>query len=182
MKTALVIIDMLNDFIRPGRSLYVPGSETIVPVVRELAAAFRARSLPVIHLTDAHAQDDPEFADWPPHAVRGTVGGQIVAELTPLPGDIVIPKTAIDTFKEPAFAETLAALGVERLTVCGVATEYCVRSAVLGGRGRGYEVLAVADAVKPVDRSPGDGAAAVAEMTAAGALFVTAREAVSRLD
>jgi nicotinamidase-related amidase len=182
MKTALVIIDMLNDFIRPGRSLYVPGAEAIVPVIRELAAAVRARGLPVIQLTDAHAPDDPEFAGWPAHAVRGTVGAQIVAELSPAPEDLVIPKTFIDTFREPAFPAALQDLGVERLLLAGVASEYCVLSTALGALRRGIEVLVVGDAIRAVERKPGDGARAVAEMAAAGAIFVTAREAVSRLD
>ena len=73
-KTAVIVVDMLNDFVKPGAPLEVPKTRTIISSIRDQVAKARAEQRPVIFICDAHAADDPEFSrmGWPPHAVKGT--------------------------------------------------------------------------------------------------------------
>lgn len=167
-RTALVIIDMVNDFVRPGGALHVPGAEGCAPAISSLRKAFHAVGGLVLFLCDAHDPLDPEFENWPAHSIRGSQGAQVVTELAPEPGDIVVPKCCIDTFEQPQFPALLACGKIETIIVTGVATEYCVLATAVGGRRRGYDVIVVEDAVKGVDKKPGDVDEAVRAMREAG--------------
>lgn len=181
MSKTLVIIDMLNDFVEQGAPLHVPGAQGLIDPIAGLRRAFHAAGLPVVYLRDAHAPNDPEFDEWPPHAVRGTRGSEVVEELAPGPQDILISKAHIDTFKEAAFPQTLEKLGTTRLYVAGVATEQCVLQTVLGAVKRGLEAVVVSDCVAGVAKESGDVARAQSAMREARAEFMTAREAAAEL-
>ena len=85
-KTALIVIDMLNDFLDPGGSLYAGAqAREIIPFVAQKIAEFRAQGQVVIFVCDAHAPDDPEFGVFPAHAVKGSWGARIIPELPPAP-------------------------------------------------------------------------------------------------
>src|SRR3990172_4472240 len=90
--TALLIVDMLNDFVREGAPLRVPEAEKTIPVIQCVRAMAHSAGAPVIYLCDSHRPDDPEFRAWGPHALRGTKGAEVIVELTPRPDDIVIRK------------------------------------------------------------------------------------------
>src|SRR5919108_5522769 len=99
MKRALVVVDMIEDFVHESGALYCgPSMQRIVPVIqRELTRARRERE-PVVYLTDNHLPDDREFEVFPPHAIVGTPGSRIVPEVAARPEDIVIPKRRYSGF------------------------------------------------------------------------------------
>src|ERR1019366_6978829 len=90
MKTVFFDIDSQLDFLYPAGALYVSGAERVVPTIARLNRYAAAHGIPVISTTDAHAEDDPEFRQWPPHCVAGTIG-QHKAEATLLEKRLVVP-------------------------------------------------------------------------------------------
>ena len=98
-KKALIVADMLNDFLDPGGSLYVgTQAREIIPFVSRKIAEFRAQGGVVIFVCDAHAPDDREFRYFPAHAVKGSWGAEIIPELPPGPGDYRVEKTRYSAF------------------------------------------------------------------------------------
>jgi len=125
-KRALLVIDMLDDFLLPGAPLEVPAGREVIPnIAREIAAA-RAEGAPVVYVCDRHAPDDREFAQWPPHAVVGTPGADVIKELAPQPGDVMVPKTTLSGFYRTDLEARLKELRVQSLTITGVLTDICV--------------------------------------------------------
>src|SRR5207244_11189727 len=93
MKRALVVVDMIEDFVHEGGALYCgPSMARIVPVIQKEIARARGAAESVVYLTDNHLPDDAEFQMFPPHAIAGTKGAEIVPELAPGKDDVVIPK------------------------------------------------------------------------------------------
>lgn len=146
-KEALLVIDMLEDFLAPGASLEVPAGREVIPAIRKRIEKARREGTPVVYVCDAHAPDDKEFSVWPPHAVAGTEGARVVEALAPKEDDLVIPKTTLSAFYETGLDEALGTLGVGRLTITGVVTNICVLYAVFDALVRGYEVSVPADCV-----------------------------------
>ena len=130
-KTALIVIDMLNDFLDPGGSLYVGAqAREIIPFVARKIAEFRAPGRVVIFVCDAHAPDDPEFGAFPAHAVKGSWGAGIIPELTPAPGDYRVEKTRHSAFDDTNLDDILKQEQVEEVHLVGVLTSICVLSTV----------------------------------------------------
>jgi nicotinamidase/pyrazinamidase len=163
MPTAFLDVDTQLDFVYPAGALYGPGAERIVPAIERLNRYAAAHSFPVLSTTDAHAEDDPEFASWPPHCIAGTIG-QHKPAATLLEKRIVIPnhdaefslegaqqivleKQTIDAFATRTLSRLLDALPADRFVVYGVLTEICVFCAARGLLARKKQVLVVADAV-----------------------------------
>uniref|UniRef100_I2PWD1 Nicotinamidase-like amidase n=1 Tax=Desulfovibrio sp. U5L TaxID=596152 RepID=I2PWD1_9BACT len=178
---ALIIVDMLNDFITPGGRLYFAGGSRVVEPVARLRAAFRTAGAPVLYDNDAHPEDSAEFRTWPPHCVAGTAGARIVDALAAGPGDIVFHKDALSLFSEPLAADLLRCLGAHTLYVTGVATEYCVKEAVLGALAHGFAVVVVVDAIAGAELEAGDGERAMEAMRLAGAAFASTGQVVAEL-
>lgn len=150
-KEALLVIDMLNDFCLEGAPLYVPSTRTAIPNIAREAARARAEGVPVVYVCDAHAPDDPEFANWPPHAVRGTDGSLVVEELLPLPGDEVVYKTTLLGFYATRLDDVLKGLSVGTLTITGCVTNICVMYIATEAAVRGYRVRVRKDCVAGID-------------------------------
>jgi nicotinamidase/pyrazinamidase len=130
-KTALIVADMLNDFLDPKGSLYV-GSQAreIIPFIAQKLADFRAEGGVVIFVCDAHAPNDREFRLFPPHAVKGTWGAQVIPELTPAPSDYQVEKTRYSAFARTELDELLKQEEVTEVQVVGVLTSICVMETV----------------------------------------------------
>lgn len=186
-----VDVDTQRDFIDPDGALAVAGAGAIRPNLARLTRFARERGIPVLATACAHEPGDPEFRTFPPHCLVGTPGQGRIAE-TAWPGSLVLevgdpvpaapaahltlPKREYDVFSRPDLGAVLDVYGRGRPTfvVYGVATDYCVRCAVLGLLGRGGAVAVVADAVRAVD--PAGEADAFREFVAAGAwLTLTGR-------
>ncbi|PIQ27072.1 isochorismatase [bacterium (Candidatus Blackallbacteria) CG17_big_fil_post_rev_8_21_14_2_50_48_46] len=187
MNTPFVFVDIDTqfDFMRPEGGLYVPGAEGLEPGLARLIQHARSHGIPIVASADAHAPDDPEFSQFPPHCVKGTSGQKRVeatriaeAQILPnTPSDfnpeesqaLVLEKTVFDIFGNPNAEAVFQAWAPERCYVFGVATDYCVRAAALGLRQRGYTVTVIEDAIKAV--TPEGEARTLEEMRAAGVHF-----------
>jgi nicotinamidase/pyrazinamidase len=159
-REALLVIDMLNDFVLPGAPLEVPETRTVMKNIgREIRNA-RNAGRPVIYLCDSHAPDDKEFRKfgWPPHAVKGTKGAEVVAELAPGQGDVVIPKTTYSGFYGTSLEGTLQKLGVDGLRLTGCVTHICVLFTAADAVLRDYAVTVVQDGVAGIAKEDHDAA------------------------
>ncbi len=151
---------MLNDFVLEGAPLEVPDTRTIIPVIKEEIRKAHAAGNPVIYLCDAHAPNDREFTKfgWPAHAVKGTGGAEIVDELRPGKGDIVIHKTTYSGFYGTDLDATLRRLGISALRLTGDVTHICVLFTASDAVLRDYRVTVVEDAVAGLAREDHDAA------------------------
>jgi nicotinamidase/pyrazinamidase len=178
---ALLVIDMQVDFL-PGGALGVANGHEVVAPINHLIELFTAQGLPVFASRDWHPDEHCSFAarggPWPPHCVAGTPGAEFAAELA-LPDDAVVISKAdsADVDAYSAFAGTelsaqLRAREVVRVTVCGLATDYCVLNTVTDALEEGFDTLIVPEAMRAVDVTPGDGSRAQDRMVARGAVPV----------
>ena len=178
---ALLVIDMQVDFL-PGGALGVAGGHETVAPINHLIELFQARGLPVVASRDWHPGDHCSFAaqggPWPAHCVAGSPGAGFAAELA-LPDDaIVISKAdtpqvdAYSAFAGTELSSELRAREITRVTVCGLATDYCVLNTVSDALEEGFTTLIVPEAMRAVDVKPGDGSRAMDRMVARGAVPV----------
>ena len=147
VKKALIIIDLLNDFVNEGAPLAVPNISTIVgPIKREIEEA-RKSNYPIIFLCDCHDEDDREFRLFPAHAKKGTRGANVIDELKPEGNDILVRKSSFSGFYDTVLDETLKKLSVGKIILTGTVTNICVLYTAIDAIMRGYEVDVVKDAV-----------------------------------
>lgn len=152
MKRALVVIDMIEDFAHEGGALYCgPTMGRIIPVIQNELARARAAGEPVIYLTDNHVPDDAEFEVFPPHAIVGTPGAEIIPELAPDETDDVIPKRRYSGFFGTDLDITLREKRVDTLRLVGDCTNICVLFTAADARNLGYAVEVVRDGVTSFD-------------------------------
>jgi len=200
-KSAIVLweVDTQADFMLPGGKLYVPGAETKIPNMERLVNAAGQAEILLVSSTDQHAPDDPEFARFPPHCVRGTSGAQIVPQLkrnkiltianapdAAIPSNpfdfqqINLEKQTLDVFDNPAADKILHRLPANcEFIVFGVVTEFCVRLAAKGLLERGRRVALVTDAVETLDRK--EGQKTLHELEQRGASLVSTDDALRLL-
>ena len=150
--TALVVVDMLVDFVEDGGKLYCgPAARAIIPRIQEEVRRARDRGEMVIYLCDRHRSDDSEFELFPPHCVEGTRGAEVCGELTPQPGDRVIAKRRFSGFAGTDLDLTLREKCITGLRLTGVCTNICVLYTAADARMLGYAVDIVGDAVASFD-------------------------------
>lgn len=182
-RDALVIVDVQNDFC-PGGALAVAAGDAVVPVLNRYAERFARAGAAIYASRDWHPERTRHFAAWggawPPHCVQGTRGAEFQPGLALPPTTEVVSKgmdpdaDAYSAFQAQTpsgkpFPEALAARGVRRLFVGGLATDYCVKATVLDALRHGFETFVLEDASRAVDVTPGDGDRALDEMRQAGA-------------
>jgi len=148
-KKALLVIDMLNDFVREGSPLEVPDTRKVIPAIKREIESARREGRHIIYICDSHEPDDIEFKrfKWPVHAVKGTIGAQIIDELKPSNSDIIIEKTTYSGFYRTKLDSTLKALGIRALRLTGCVTHICVLFTASDAVLRGYDVEVVEDGV-----------------------------------
>jgi nicotinamidase/pyrazinamidase len=184
-------VDTQIDFLYPAGALYVPGAEHIMGALARLNRHAAEHGRLVISTMDAHAEDDPEFRQWPPHCVVGTLGQQkpaatllgkrMVIPNSPSHADslgvqpgveqVLLEKQALDCFTNVNLAQTLASLGAKRYVVYGVVTEICVKFAAFGLLRTGARVELVTDAVRGLDESAA--AEMIQTLTSQGGVLTT---------
>ncbi|MFX0097707.1 MAG: cysteine hydrolase family protein [Candidatus Hodarchaeota archaeon] len=142
---ALLIIDMLNDFIKENSILEVPRGRDIIPNIQQLISKAKEERIPVIYVCDAHEIDDNEFLEFKPHAVKGTEGAEVVEELRPQKGDIIIEKTKFDGFYSTELNRILKELKVNSLIITGVLTDICILYTTASARMREYKTYVVSN-------------------------------------
>lgn len=148
-KEALLIIDMLNDFVLEGAPLEVPETRKVIPTIKREIEVARKEDKPVVYICDIHEPDDKEFSKfgWPPHAVKGTEGAKVVKDLKPEEGDIIIEKTTYSGFYKTKLDETLKKLGVDSLRLTGCVTHICIMFTASDAVLRDYKVTVVENGV-----------------------------------
>jgi nicotinamidase/pyrazinamidase len=184
-RTALIVVDVQNDFADPKGSLHVPGGEDVVGPIDALVTRAIADGASVLYTQDWHPPVTPHFAKdggvWPAHCVQGTWGADLHPGLD-VRGPVVRKGSHGEdgysgfTMRDPRSGATtpteldglLRERGIERLVVTGLATDYCVKATALDGVGLGYATSVPVSLVRPVDLSPGDGDRAIEEMRRAG--------------
>lgn len=140
-KTAFIIIDMLNDFIDPEGVLYCgPAARDIIAPIKKTLEESRDNFAPVFFLKDSHDENDLEFNRFPRHCVDGTWGSEIITELAPKSGEIIVPKKRYSGFFGTDLGNLLAGTGVDSARVAGVCTSICVMDTVGGLANRDYRV------------------------------------------
>jgi nicotinamidase-related amidase len=139
---ALLVIDMLEDFVRAGAPLEVPETRKILSAVRRRIARARKEGELVVYVCDSHRKNDPEFArmGWPPHAVAGTPGAAVAANISPEPGDAVVEKKTYSGFHGTALQSVLRRRGIRNLSLSGCVTNICVLYTAADAAMRGYDV------------------------------------------
>ena len=183
--TALIVVDVQNDFADPSGGLYVPGGEQVVPVVNAEVAAAQQAGATVVYTQDWHPESTPHFqrdgGTWPVHCVQGTWGAELHGELGVV-GPVVRKGAGGEdgysgfSVRDPVSGEEsatqLGALldeaGVQRLVVTGLAGDVCVKETALDGIRLGYQVTVPLTATRFVNLQPGDDARAIEELEAAG--------------
>ncbi len=148
MKRALLIVDMLKDFVEDDGALKVNGAEEIVPFIKGLKAGFERENSPVIYVCDSHSKNDPEFELWPPHCVEGTKGAEIVDDLKPNKNNYIIKKKTYSGFHGTNLDDLLKKLDIKTLWICGVAMNICVHYTAADARMNGYEVIVPVNGTK----------------------------------
>lgn len=184
-RSALIVVDVQNDFADPQGSLYVSGGEAIVPLVNAEVISATARGALVVYTKDSHPEHTPHFAKdggiWPEHCVAGTWGAEfhpqlLVAGRTVLKGTNGEDGYSGFTMRDPESGEAtttgmgalLEARQIERVVVVGLALDYCVKATALDSAALGLATAVPLALTAAVNLSPGDGDEAVAELRRAG--------------
>ncbi len=159
-REALLVCDMLNDFVREGAPLEVPEARRIIPAIKREVARARKAGDEIIHVVENHEPDDKEFSrfGWPTHGVKGTEGAQIIDELKPAATDRIVGKTTYSGFHLTKLDETLKSLGIRRIRLTGCVTHICVFFTAYDGVLLDYKVSVVSDAVAGLSREDHDAA------------------------
>lgn len=183
-QTALVVVDIQNDFADPSGSLYVPGGEKVVGLANHQVSEARRHGAKVAYTQDWHPPATPHFATsggpWPEHCVRGTWGAAFHPDLL-LAGEVVRKGTAgedgysgfrvrhHDGSELPTrLATVLACAGVRTVVVVGLATDYCVLETAADAARLGFTTVVLEEAVAAVDVEPGAGDRALASLAELG--------------
>jgi len=186
-KTALLVVDVQNDFADPKGALYVRGGEEIISRINAEIADAKAAEAIVVYTQDWHPDTTPHFQKnggvWPVHCVHDSWGAAFHPQLVVEPHAVIHKGSGGEdgysafSVRDPrsgessptVLGELLRRHGIERVVIVGLATDYCVKETALDARGLGFAAFAVEDAIRAVDLNPGDGDRALAAIRAAGA-------------
>jgi nicotinamidase-related amidase len=153
-RSALLIIDMQNDFVKEGAPLCVRKAGEIVEPLRHVLGVFRSLNLPVFHVLRIHRRDGSDVEIFrqeifrkTPFAVEGTPGAQAISEIEPLPGEYLIRKTRMSAFMQTELDLMLRTLSVDTVFIVGIQTPNCIRTTVFDASALNYRTFLVEDAV-----------------------------------
>lgn len=190
-RTALIVVDVQNDFADPNGSLYVKGGEEVIPIINEEIAKPREAGAIVVFTQDWHPAVTPHFEKdggiWPVHCVAGTWGSELHPDLNHDDGETRIQKGVGGedgysgfNVQDPRTKEVsttglerlLKDQGIEKVIVVGLATDYCVKATAIDSASLGFKTTVLANATRAVNLKPEDETAAIDEMQSAG-VFIT---------
>lgn len=184
-QTALIVVDVQNDFC-PGGALAVKEGDQVIPAFNRVIPIFEKARSPIYACRDWHPKNHKSFktqgGPWPPHCVQETRGAEFHPDLKLPAGAVVISKAwrsedeSYSEFEGTNLELYLKRQGIRRLIVGGLATDYCVKATVLDARHLGFETYLLTDAVRGIDVQPGDSEKAMEEMKKAGAVLLASNE------
>lgn len=147
-KTAVVVVDMQNDFVKPDGALVVEAAHETVPHVRRLLESARASGVRVAYTQDTHVEGDTEWEIWPQHVQAGTWGWQIIEELEPHPGDLICQKNRYDGFYASWLDHFLSHVWrVENLVIVGTVSNICVLHTAASAGLRYFHIVVPANGI-----------------------------------
>ncbi|MEE8375183.1 MAG: isochorismatase family protein [Acidimicrobiia bacterium] len=185
--TALIVVDVQNDFADPKGNLSVAGGEDVIDFINEQIKAASRAGATVVYTQDWHPESTPHFdvegGIWPVHCVADTPGAELHPALEVIEGAVRVkkgvggedgysafnvrdPETGNET--STGLASQLRNSGIERIVVLGLALDYCVRESAVDAASAGFETTLLADGTRPVNLMVGDGVRAVASLIEAG--------------
>jgi nicotinamidase/pyrazinamidase len=190
--SALVVVDVQNDFADPNGSLSVRGGDAIVPRVNAEIDAVTAAGGFVVYTQDWHPESTAHFAKdggiWPVHCVADTWGAELHPDLRVEGPRVRKGSNGEDgysgfTMRDPTTGTTMATeleallrdRNIDTIVTCGLATDYCVKATALDGARLGFKTTVLLDAIRAVDLKPGDGDRAIDDMRAAGVALAQTR-------
>jgi nicotinamidase-related amidase len=146
-ETAVVVVDMQNDFVKPEGKLFVPTAPKTIEPIKRLLERARSKGVKVFYTQDTHYDNDPEFEIWGEHVKYGTWGWQIVDELRPKEGDIVVQKTRYDGFYGTPLDDLLRVYNIKYLVIVGTVANICVLHTAASAALRWYKVIVPMDGI-----------------------------------
>jgi nicotinamidase-related amidase len=150
-ETAVLVIDMQNDFVHEKGSLRVPSATSTVPKIKNLLSRARNSGVLVIYTKDTHYENDPEYRIWGVHVKKNTWGWEIIDELRPTENDIVIEKTRYDAFYGTPLDDILRTNDIKTLVVVGTVANICVLQTVASAAMRWYRVVVPIDGISALN-------------------------------
>jgi nicotinamidase-related amidase len=138
---------MQNDFVKEGGALCVPGAAATIPQIVHLLELARDSGMRVVFSQDTHDDGDPEWEIWGEHVRRGSWGWQIVDELTPRDGELVVQKVRYDAFYGTSLDHFLRLWKADTLVICGTVANICVHYTAASAALRWYQVIIPRDAI-----------------------------------
>lgn len=150
-RTALIVVDMQNDFVKEGGSLVVPDAEGTIPAIQRLLDVARRSGTKVVFTQDTHGEDDPEWDIWPAHVREGSWGWKIVDELAPREDEVVVRKVRYDAFYGTHLDHFLRLWNTRTLIICGTVANICVHYTAASAALRWFDVVIPKDAVSALD-------------------------------
>jgi nicotinamidase-related amidase len=142
---ALLIIDMLNDFILENAPLKVEGGKELAKRIKNLKEVVYKENIPVIYICDSHKEMDSEFKLWPKHCIEGSYGAEVYQELRPTKKDFIIRKRRYSGFFQTDLDLTLRELNVKEIILTGLVTNICVMCTAIDAAMLGYKIIVVED-------------------------------------
>ncbi len=146
-KTAIIVVDMQNDFVKPQGKLFVLTAPATVEPIKTLLERARSAGVRIFYTQDTHYDEDPEYEIWGEHVKYGTWGWQIIDELAPKPGDIVVQKTRYDGFYGTPLDDLLRVYGIKYTVIVGTVANICVLHTAASAALRWYKVVVPVDGI-----------------------------------
>ncbi|HET7478672.1 MAG TPA: isochorismatase family cysteine hydrolase [Rubrobacteraceae bacterium] len=150
-RTALIVVDMQNDFVKEGGTLVVPDAEGTIPEIQRLLSLARDSGMRVVYSQDTHTEGDPEWEIWPEHCREDSWGWEIVEDLAPRDDELVIRKVRYDAFYGTHLDHFLRIWDVDTLIICGTVASICVHYTAASAALRWYKVIIPKDATSALD-------------------------------
>lgn len=146
--TAVIVVDMQNDFVKPQGTLMVPGAQESVPSIQKLLDNARRSGVKIAYTQDSQVENDPEFKIWPEHVRIGTWGWEIIEDLKPEPNDLICPKNRYDGFYESWLDHFITRIWkVENVVIVGTVASICVLHTAASAALRWLHVVMPADGI-----------------------------------
>jgi nicotinamidase-related amidase len=146
-RTALIIGDMQNDFVKEGGTLVVPSAGGTIPAIRKLLDLARESGMRLVFVQDTHRDGDPEWEIWGEHCREGSWGWQVVDELAPREDEVTIRKPRYDAFYGTQLDHLLRVWGVDTLIICGTVANICVHYTASSAAMRWFNVIVPRDCI-----------------------------------